>query len=78
MRLKSKIMRQRWNNKCKCYFLDLMSDYKKKSTIYSHKEVAKLYVPNDEKKIMIVHKDNNPRNNRVENLLWMTASEHMR
>ena len=72
-------MRQRWNKKCKCYFLDLMSDDKKRRTIYPHKEVAKLYVPNDdETKIMIIHKDNNPRNNRAENLLWMTASQHMR
>ena len=79
MRLKSKIMCQRWNKKCKCYFLDLMSDDKKRRTIYPHKEVAKLYVPNDdETKIMIIHKDNNPRNNRAENLLWMTASQHMR
>jgi len=79
MRLKSKIMCQRWNKKCKCYFLDLMSDDKKRRTIYPHKEVAKLYVPNDdETKIMIVHKDNNPRNNKAENLLWMTASQHMR
>ena len=27
---------------------------------------------------MIIHKDNNPRNNRAENFLWMTASQHMR
>ena len=79
MRLKSKIMCQRWIKKCKCYFLDLMSDDKKRRTIYPHKEVAKLYVPNDdETKIVIIHKDNNPRNNRAENLLWMTASQHMR
>ncbi len=27
---------------------------------------------------MIIHIDNNPRNNRAENLLWMTSSQHMR
>ena len=54
-------MCQRWIKKCKCYFLDLMSDDKKRRTIYPHKEVAKLYVPNDdETKIVIIHKDNNP------------------
>jgi len=79
MTLKSKIIRQRWNKKCKCYFLDLMSDDKKRRTIYLHKEVANLYVPNDDETIiMIIHKDNNPRNDRSENFLWMTASQHMK
>ena len=78
MTLKSKTMRQRWNKKCKCYFLDLMDDDKKRRTIYPHKEVAKLYVPNDdETKSMIIHKDNNSRNNTEENLLWVTPSQHM-
>ena len=35
MTLKSKTMRQRWNKKCKCYFLDLMDDHKKRKTIYN-------------------------------------------
>jgi 5-methylcytosine-specific restriction endonuclease McrA len=79
MRVKSKTICQRWNKKCKCYFLDLMSDDKKRRTIYLHKEVANLYVPNDDETIiMIIHKDNNPRNNRAENFLWMTASQHMK
>ena len=78
MTLKSKMMRQRWNKKCKCYFLDLMDDDKKRKTIYPHREVAKLYVHNDdETKTMIIHQDNNPRNNTSVNLKWMTPSQHM-
>ncbi len=79
MKLRGKLMRQRWNKLCKCYFLDMISDEKKRKTIYPHKEVAKIFVPNDDpKKTMIIHKDNNPKNNYFENLEWKTPSEHMK
>ena len=80
MKLKGKQMRQRWNKICKCYFLDLIDDQKKRRTVYPHKEVAKAFVQNPDpcKYVMIVHKDNNPRNNSFENLEWKTKSEHMK
>ena len=80
MTLKGKLMKQRWNKTCKCYFLDLIDDEGKRRTVYPHKEVAKAFVKNDDADnfTMIIHKDNNPRNNHVENLQWMTASAHMK
>lgn len=80
MKIKGKIMKQRWNKACKCYFLDLIDDNKKRRTVYPHKEVAKIFVPNEDvaENTMIIHKDNNPRNNKAENLKWVNSSEHMR
>jgi len=79
MKIRGKMMRQRWNKICKCYFLDLIDDDKKRRTVYPHKETAKAFLPNKDKaKTMIVHLDNNPRNNKVENLQWMTPSDHMK
>ena len=79
MKIRGKMMRQRWNKICKCYFLDLIDDKKKRRTVYPHKETAKIFLPNKDKaKTMIVHLDNNPRNNHVSNLQWMTPSEHMK
>ncbi|MFT4738174.1 MAG: hypothetical protein ACI8QD_002456 [Cyclobacteriaceae bacterium] len=80
MTLKGKLMKQRWNKTCKCFFLDLIDDEGKRRTVYPHKEVAKAFVPNKDRAdyTMIIHEDNNPRNNHSENLKWLTASEHMK
>jgi hypothetical protein len=80
MTLKGRMMRQRWNKTCKCYFLDLIDDEGRRRTVYPHKEVAKAFVPNKkpDELIMIIHEDNNPRNNSSNNLKWMTASAHMK
>ncbi len=77
--LKEKVMKQRWNKNCKCYFLDLLSDDNKRKTVYPHKEVAKAFCINvlPEEFTMIVHLDNNPKNNNSTNLEWVTPSEHM-
>ena len=73
-------MKQRWNKTCKCYFLDLIDDEGKRRTVYPHKEVAKAFVPNEnpDNFTMIIHQDNNPRNNDAANLQWMPASSHMK
>lgn len=79
MKIRGKVMRQRWNKVCKCAFLDLIGDDKKRRTVYPHKETAKAFLLNkDKEKTMIVHLDNNPKNNCVENLQWMTPSDHMK
>ena len=80
MTLRGKMMRQRWNKTCKCYFLDLIDDEGKRRTVYPHKEVAKAFVSNTKPNelTMIIHEDNNPRNNHSDNLRWLTPSEHMK
>ncbi|MFY0651499.1 MAG: hypothetical protein JXQ96_05675 [Cyclobacteriaceae bacterium] len=77
--LKEKVMKQRWNKNCKCFFLDLLDDEGKRKTVYPHKEVAKAFCINviPEVFTMIVHLDNNPKNNDSTNLEWVTPSEHM-
>jgi len=80
MTIKGKMMKQRWNKLCKCYFLDLIDDEKRRRTVYPHKEVAKAFVENEnpDEMTMIIHLDNNPRNNKAENLKWVTPSDHMK
>ena len=79
MSLKGKLMKQRWNKACKCYFLDLIDDESKRRTVYPHKEVAKAFVEQESEDLkMIIHVDNNPRNNHSSNLKWMTPSAHMK
>ena len=80
IKIKGKILRQRWNKICKCYFMDLIHENGVRKTAYPHKLTALMFVPNDDplKKKMIIHTDNNPRNNCADNLQWMTRSEHMK
>lgn len=42
-----------------------------------HRLVALAYIPNPENKPCVCHKDNNPLNNRVDNLYWGTQAENM-
>ncbi|MFT7032413.1 MAG: hypothetical protein ACJA2S_000913 [Cyclobacteriaceae bacterium] len=79
LNLKEKVMKQRWNKNCKCFFLDLLNKKGIRKTIYPHKEVAKAFCINvlPEEFTMIIHLDNDPKNNNSTNLEWVTPSEHM-
>ncbi|MFY0626418.1 MAG: hypothetical protein JXR07_08995 [Reichenbachiella sp.] len=79
MFLKERLMKQRWNKNCKCFFLDLLDNQGKRRTVYTHKEVANAFCINvlPEEYTMIVHLDNNAKNNDSTNLEWVTPSEHM-
>jgi len=45
-------------------------------TRYLHRLVAKSFIPNPKNKPQIHHKDNNPSNNNVNNLMWVTQKEN--
>lgn len=77
--LKEKVMKQRWNKTCKCYFMDLLNNHGRRKTVYPHREVAQAFCINvlPEEYTMIVHLDNNPKNNNSHNLEWVSPSEHM-
>lgn len=42
-----------------------------------HVLLAKAFIPNPENKPIVHHKDFNPLNNCLDNLMWVTVSEHM-
>jgi hypothetical protein len=44
--------------------------------VFVHRLVAELFIPNIESKPCVNHKDNNPNNNNVSNLEWVTHSEN--
>lgn len=58
------------------YMVGLCKNHKRKYTTV-HRLVAEAFIPNPENKPQINHKDENRRNNHVDNLEWVTAKENL-
>lgn len=61
--------------RCKRYLGVKLSHNGKEQRVYIHRLVAKYFLPNPENKKQIHHIDGNLRNNRVDNLKWVSQSE---
>lgn len=55
----------------------LVGDNGKRKNFYRHRLVAIIYINNPNNYPQVCHKDNNPTNNRVNNLYWGTAKMNM-
>lgn len=72
---KEKILKQNVNGRGYCYVnISINNKYK---NILIHREVAKAFIPNDNQKLDINHKDGNKLNNNVDNLEWCTRSQNV-
>lgn len=50
---------------------------KYKANVYRHRLVATVYISNPNNLNCVCHKDNNPLNNKVDNLYWGTNEDNM-
>lgn len=68
---RKKVLRQ-YTNGYKYLFIKI-----NKVNVRVHHLVAKAFIPNPEEKTVVHHLDGNSFNNRADNLMWCTTSEHM-
>lgn len=73
--LKEKILKA-GNNGTEHLFVNLYKNGVKKPSKV-HVLVAEAFIPNPYNKPIVHHKDHNPQNNNVSNLVWLTHEEHM-
>lgn len=72
---KEQILKQNINGRGYCYVnISINNKYK---NILIHRAVAKTFIPTNNEKLDINHKDGNKQNNRVENLEWCSRSQNI-
>lgn len=80
MHLKSKVKSLRKHPKNDFMMTDLIDDKGKRRTVYPHKCVAMAFIDNDKPRLkkIVMHKDDDLSNNRIDNLEWATYSESIK
>lgn len=80
MHLKSKIKSLRKHPKNNFMMTDLIDDKGKRRTVYPHKCVAMAFIENDKPRLkkIVMHKDDDLSNNRIDNLVWATYSDSIK
>ena len=63
-------------NENRCSKIRLINNDKKKKNYNVHRLVALTFIPNPENKPEVNFKDENPKNNKIENLQWVTKKEN--
>lgn len=63
---------ERWYSRVKLQYKSISKNY------FVHRLVATVYIDNPANHNLVMHLDNNPRNNHVSNLKWWTQKENMR
>ena len=72
---KEQLLKQNINGRGYCYVnISINNKYK---NILIHREVAKAFIPTNNEKLDINHKDGNKQNNCVDNLEWCTRSQNI-
>lgn len=61
----------------KGYYKVYLSIKSKKYTRYLHRLIAQSFIDNPENKLTVNHKDCDKKNNRINNLEWLTNKENM-
>lgn len=61
---------------CKGYYQIRMQTGKKYSCLLLHKLIAQTFIPNPNNYETVHHIDHNPKNNKIDNLVWMSKEEH--
>ena len=49
----------------------------KREDVYIHRIIAEMFIPNPEHLSDVNHKDNNPKNNNLNNLEWMSHKDNL-
>jgi hypothetical protein len=80
MHLNSKIKSLREHPRNHFMMTDLIDDKGKRRTVYPHKCVAIAFMVNDKPRLkkIVMHKDDNLTNNRIDNLEWASYSESIK
>lgn len=80
MHLKSKVKSLRKHPKNDFMMTDLIDDKGKRRTVYPHKCVAMAFIENDKPRLkkIVMHKDDDLSNNRVDNLEWASYSDSIK